>query len=204
MENHASFLKRLERLVDEKKITRRQFVITDWAYINAKYGHRNQKRDDGTRYFEHLRATALILIDELKIYDPEMIQTALMHYMLEDSYLLDKERIKILFGPNVAGMVFTISMPPESDERFSSKQERLDFYHERMKYSPIKIKIIKLCDRLHNSRTLGNCTPEKKRRKIAETIEHYLPLIEDVAIEYPGISRVLRREFNLAIANLEL
>ncbi len=148
-ENHQSFLDRLKL-----KVTDRELVLIDWAYINAKYGHRNQQRDDGSRYFDHLRSVALILIDELEIFDAEMIMAALLHDILEDSYLFDKKRIKILFGKKVAKMVTLLSIPKMDSAVFSSKDERLSVYHQAIAGSPQRVIIIKLCDRLHNLRTL--------------------------------------------------
>lgn len=196
IENHASFLERL-RL----KVTDQELILIDWAYVNAKYGHQRQKRDSGERYFEHLRAVALILIDELEIYDSEMIQTALMHDMLEDSYLLDEARIEFLFGPHVLKMVSDLSMPPL--DQFKSKKERLDLYHPQIRNSGIKTMIVKLCDRLHNLRTLGSCIAEKQQRKSLETVEHYVPLIELIKIGgYPEVAKVFAREFAKELTNL--
>lgn len=197
MENHQTFLNRLKL-----KVTNRELIFIDWAYINAKYGHRNQKRDDGTRYFDHLRATALILIDELQIFDSEMIIAALMHDMLEDSFLFDEERIRVLFGDEVSKMVMLLSMPKMDETIFKYKEDRLETYHETIKNSPLKVVIIKLCDRLHNLRTMPNCTPQKIKRKTQETIKHYIPLIGLLDNDYPQIARIFRAEYRKAMSQL--
>lgn len=197
MENHQKFLDRLKL-----KVTGRELVLIDWAYINAKYGHRNQKRDDGTRYFDHLRSTALILIDELQIFDTEMIIAALMHDMLEDSFLFDEERIRVLFGDEVAKMVMLLSMPKMDEKLFKSKAQRLRVYHHRIKNSPLKVVIIKLCDRLHNLRTMPNCTPEKIKRKSAETIKHYIPLIKLLEDGYPEVAKRFHLKYEQAMSKL--
>jgi len=196
-ENHEKFINRL-RL----KVTDRELVLIDWAYINAKYGHRNQQRDDGSRYFDHLRSTALILIDELKIFDSEMIISALMHDMLEDSFLFDTKRIKILCGKKVAKMVNQLSMPEMNIKIFKSKKDRLDHYHATIKKSPLKVIIIKLCDRLHNLRTMNNCPPEKRKRKTKETLDHYLPLIRLLNNDYPEIATIFYHEYEKSLDEL--
>lgn len=197
-ENHESFLNRLKL-----KVTSRELILIDWAYINAKYAHRNQKRDDGSRYFDHLRATALILIDELKIFDTEMIIAALMHDILEDSFLFDAERIKILFGKEVAKMVTALSMPEMDIRTFKSKKDRLRHYHRTIKDSPFKVIIIKLCDRLHNLRTMKTCTPEKRKRKTKETLDHYLPLIKLLNNDYPETAKIFYHEYEKSLDELK-
>lgn len=198
-ENHASFLNRLKL-----KVTAEELALINITYTQSKYAHRSQKRDSGVRYFEHLRAVALILIDELEIYDYEMICAALLHDVLEDSHLFSAADIKFIFGENIAEMVTTLSMPPNDCNRFSSEKEWLDFYHQVIHDTDVQIQIIKLCDRLHNMRTLNPCTKEKRLRKTLETKTHYLPLIEKIYETYPRVADVLTVEFTKAIENLDL
>jgi (p)ppGpp synthase/HD superfamily hydrolase len=67
--------------------TEHEFELIDFAYDLAKEAHRGQIRKDGERYFEHARAVALILMDECKIMDVNMIITTLLHDTVEDSPL---------------------------------------------------------------------------------------------------------------------
>ena len=129
-EDHDSFLKRFHL-----KITPAEIERLDYAYEMAKYGHRNQFRETGARYFEHLRATAIILVDELTITDVDVVIAALLHDMLEDSFLLTVPRIKITFGERVATLVATVSKPSKGDKRFSSNHERHQWYFDRLKAS---------------------------------------------------------------------
>jgi len=71
-EDHESFLRRFRLKISPTGIEK-----LDYAYDMAKYGHRNQFREDETRYFEHVRSTAIILVDELAVTDVEMIIAAL-------------------------------------------------------------------------------------------------------------------------------
>lgn len=105
-EDHNSFIERFRLKATPDEIERINF-----AYDMAKYGHRNQSRDSGERYFEHLRATAIILVDELGITDTEIIIAGLLHDMLEDNFLLNPERIKLTFGERVSMLVTTVSKP---------------------------------------------------------------------------------------------
>ena len=196
-EDHESFMARFKLKVRPKDIEK-----IDYAYDMAKYGHRNQFRESGARYFEHLRATAIILIDELGITDVEMVISALLHDMLEDSFLLTPERIKITFGDRVSMLVTTVSKPKKNDSRFKSGAERHRWYFEQVASSCVEAKLLKLADRLQNMRTLSSCSIEKQRRKIKETEEIYLPLISDVAKEYPEKAEYLSNQMQSILDKL--
>ncbi|MFA6526127.1 MAG: HD domain-containing protein [Candidatus Buchananbacteria bacterium] len=131
-ENHAKFLERLRG-----KVTESELQLIDLAYDAAKYGHREQFRDDGTRYFEHCRATALILIDELGIIDPDKIIAALLHDMLEDNFLYNPWRLNHIFGSKAAGFIISMTKPKKGDPRFASDAERHKFYFMTIFNSPL-------------------------------------------------------------------
>ena len=138
------------------------------AYIFAKYGHRSQYRDDGvTRYFEHPRAVAWIIIKELKLIDWQTIVLALLHDIKEDSYILSWNRIQINFGRQI-----TI------DLKLLTKDPKEGYLERIFSHGSWRVLLVKLCDRLHNLRTLDKCEISKKEKQIAETIRYYLPLCD--------------------------
>ncbi len=194
-EDHDSFMRRF-RL----KITPTDLERLDYAYELAKYGHRNQIRDSGERYFEHLRATAIILVDELGITDIDIIIATLLHDMLEDSFLLTPERIKLTFGERVSSLVSIVTKPKKGDSRFLTNADRHKWYFERVAGACMEAKLLKLVDRLHNMRSLSSCSKEKQQRKIVETRSVYLPLISDVAKELPNEAAYLLKELEIAIS----
>lgn len=138
------------------------------AYTLSKYGHRNQLRDQGTRYFEHPKSVALILMNELHIYEPEMIAMALLHDIVEDTFILSKYGLEKLFGKRVILGLEYLTKTGSAEEYVEKLQECDD----------IGVIIIKFADRLHNSRDLDSVREEKKIRKIKETRLLYLPLLE--------------------------
>jgi len=148
-------------------LLRRELENVAAAYVFAKYGHREQERDNGERYFDHPRAVALILIDELEIRDWRMIVTALIHDLIEDTFIFSEERVRINFGKMVTLWLKLLSKKPK--EGYLKRLLEADDW---------RLWLIKLCDRLHNSRTLKSCTTEKQKRKIKETIDFYLPLCD--------------------------
>lgn len=143
------------------------------AYIFAKYGHgyKGQVRDDGTRYFDHPKAVATILVDELQLVDNwRIVVTALLHDILEDSYLLGEHRIMVNFGRPVA---FWVKLLTKKDK---------NIYYERLMGCGIwQVLMVKLCDRLHNLRTLSGCSKEKQLRQVQET-NKYFPALADKLI----------------------
>ena len=196
-EDHNSFMQRFRLKVTQADIER-----LDFAYDMAKYGHRNQFRESGARYFEHVRATAIILVDELRVTDAEVIIAALLHDMLEDSFLLTPDRIKVTFGERVALLVSAVTKPKKSDLRFTSDHERHLWYFGQLKASSPEAKLLKLADRLQNMRTLDSCSSEKQSRKITETKEVYLPLVADIAEVYPNRASYLSSQLEATLDKL--
>jgi len=197
-EDHSSFLKRFKL-----KVTPTDLKRLDMAYDVAKYGHRNQFRESGERYFEHVRGTAIILVDELEVYDVELVMSALLHDMLEDSFLLKGDRTEMIFGARVAYITATVSKPAKDDPRFSTAKQRLLFYHQQIKNGNWEVKLVKLADRLHNLRALMSCSLDKQRRKLAETKKIYLPLIRDISGEYSEAAEKLETAFRQALTQLQ-
>jgi len=203
IENRQKFFARLKGKVSDNDFKR----IHD-AYSLAKTGHRNQFRDDDTRYFEHCRETALILMDELGIYDADLIIAALLHDMIEDSKLITLESIAETFGNKVADLIKVMSKPKKGDARFKNDdRKRHQYYFTRLYNSDWLVWLLKLCDRLHNTRTLGKCLPEKRARKIQETYDVYLPLIPMLAAvnaQTNEWAKIIAAGLSLALHELEM
>lgn len=145
-----------------------------FAYVASKYGHADQKRDDGTRYFDHPKAAAWIYIEELGGRDPRLIILLLLHDVSEDAYLLSPYRITLNFDRDTALDVRALTKLPKTKGR--PKETTGEYLARVIKQGPWAI-MAKLCDRLHNVRSLGGCTPEKRRAQIAETKQYHLPLL---------------------------
>lgn len=61
-----------------------RYKAIEMAYQDAKDAFREKYREGGERYFEHIRAVALILILYLRVRDYELIIAALLHDIVED------------------------------------------------------------------------------------------------------------------------
>jgi len=157
------------------------YKLIEQAYNTAKDAFRNQSREDGERYFEHLRGVAIILMAYLRVRDANVIVAALLHDIAEDIPGWDEGRLALEFNQTVAVLVWWISKP--SLEKFEGdKEARNRAYHQNLHRAPRESLLIKLADRLHNLLTLWGCSEEKQRRKITETQDFYLSIAEDQVV----------------------
>jgi (p)ppGpp synthase/HD superfamily hydrolase len=178
-ENRESFFKRITLFYPRSD---HRYIEIKRAYNSAKDAFRGIEREGGERYFEHVRAVALILIDYLRVKDYRLIVAALLHDIVEDIPSWTIERVRQEFGEYVAYLVDYLTKPPVAE--YGSKEERDHAYHFRFRSAPREFFLIKLPDRFHNVITLGYCTPEKRKRKIEETRNYYLGYAEEHLILY--------------------
>ncbi len=185
-ENRASFFRRISHFFPRLDP---RYKLIEKAYNYAKDAFREKYRDDGeTRYFEHIRAVALILIDYLRVKDYRLIIAALLHDIVEDIPSWTIERVRMEFGEEVALLVEYMTKP---SGEYPNKKDRDAVYHSRFRSAPREFFLIKLADRLHNLLTLWACTEEKRKRKIEETRMYYMPYAEEHFILYHELLAVI-------------
>ena len=190
VENYDTFFRRIAEIFPE---TDPRYRLIERAYQTAKdeFGKRNIFRSDGTRYFEHLRAVALILIVYLRVRDAEMIAAALLHDLVEDLRpVWTVARVRREFGDRVAELVYWLTKP-QFGKRFRTEAEVDRKYHRMLQDAPRDAVIIKLADRLHNLITLWKQRRERMRAKISETRDFILPLAEKHLVLIHEIEDVL-------------
>ena len=152
----------------------REIKLIHKAYSEAYYAHENQNRRDGSKYISHPVEVAKILLD-LKM-DADTICSALMHDVLEDCDVT-KNNLKKLFGSNVADIVDGVSKLGKLD--IASRTERDANNLQKMMLAmskDVRVVLVKICDRLHNMRTIEHLPRSKQIQKSKETIELYGPL----------------------------
>lgn len=144
------------------------------AYELASKCHEGQKRDSGEPYITHPVAVAFILL-ELGM-DTDTICAALLHDVVEDtSYSL--EDIKKQFGQDVAMLVDGVTKLGKIPLFTREEQQAENVRKILLAMSQdIRVIIIKLCDRLHNMRTLHHRSEEKRRATALETMYIYAPI----------------------------
>lgn len=159
-----------------------RYKAIERAYDAMKDAFREEYREDGDRYFEHLRAVALIVMLYLRVKDFELIMAGIFHDGPEDIRYWPVDRIRREFGDRIA--MYTERLKKGNVKDFSSKEERDHAYHDLFATADRNFFLIKLSDRLHNLLTLKACSREKIDRKITETKLYYLPYAEKHLILY--------------------
>jgi GTP diphosphokinase / guanosine-3',5'-bis(diphosphate) 3'-diphosphatase len=152
----------------------RDLKIIEKAAHFAHKAHQDQKRVSGEPYISHPFAVA-ILVDELRL-DTSSICGALLHDVLEDCEV-PPEQIREEFDETIYNLVDGVTKL--SKIQVSNKAELQAESLRKMLLAmtrDVRVILIKLCDRLHNMRTLEHM-PQQKRVRIAnETLDIYCPL----------------------------
>lgn len=178
------------------------------AFEFSKRAHIYQKRKTGEPFVSHPLEVARIVnglgLDEVSII------SALLHDVVEDTEI-PLEDIRKIFGPEVEMLVDGLTKITS----FGRKKEdaNIDALRKVLLASAkdIRVLIIKLCDRLHNMRTIDDLDEERKARISKETINIYVPIaqkvglyslkweLEDRALKYmnPQMYEFIKKSINL-------
>jgi GTP pyrophosphokinase len=150
------------------------------AYEFAAKAHEGQKRGTGEPYVQHPLETALLLAD-LEM-DRATIAAGLLHDVPEDTRDTIEE-IEAAFGPEIGKLVDGVTKLSRIDLVTKEEQQAENLRKMFLAMAEdIRVVIIKLCDRLHNVRTLQG-KPDPDRKRIArETLDIYAPLAHRLGI----------------------
>ena len=164
------------------------------AFEFAREAHGKQLRKDGNEFITHPLAAAEIVL-EIGL-DEDSICAALLHDCIEDTNVTFQQ-IEERFGKEVADIVegvtklTRVTYTSAEDEQMENLRKMLFAMAQ-----DIRVILIKLADRLHNTRTMEYVEPEKQREKALETMEMYAPIahrlgmqrlkweLEDLSIQY--------------------
>ncbi len=153
------------------------------AYEYADKLHEGQKRISGEAYIVHPLSVAEEVF-KLQL-DTDSICAAFLHDTVEDcADKIDLTHIRKEFGANVAeivdGVTKLVHIPFETKQDESIENLRKMFLAMS---KDIRVIFIKLCDRLHNMRTLSVRSPEKQRSIALETMHVYAPLAHRLGMQ---------------------
>ncbi|HEY8551265.1 MAG TPA: bifunctional (p)ppGpp synthetase/guanosine-3',5'-bis(diphosphate) 3'-pyrophosphohydrolase [Vicinamibacterales bacterium] len=166
------------------------------AYVFSALEHKGQVRHSGEPYLIHPLEVANILAD-MRL-DVVAIAAGLLHDVVEDT-LTTIDRIQELFGPEVAHVVEGVTKIGAIP--FSSSEERQAENFRKMLLAmvdDIRVILVKLADRLHNMRTLGHLSEERRTRIARETLDIYAPIANRL-----GMSKLKNELEELAFQALE-
>ena len=153
------------------------------AYLYANELHAGQYRQSGEAYISHPVAVAAI-VAELGL-DTDSICAALLHDSVEDC--ADKtnlETIAKMFGQEVALLVdgltkiIQVQVADKEEAHIENIRKMLLAMNK-----DIRVIFIKLCDRLHNMRTLDAKREDRQRAIALETMHIYAPLAHRLGIQ---------------------
>lgn len=165
------------------------------AYNFARRAHEGVKRPSGEPYIMHPVAVATIVSQEMGLGSTS-ICAALLHDVVENTdYTI--EDIENVFGPKIAQIVDGLTKIAGGIFGDQASEQAENFKRLLLTMcDDIRVILIKICDRLHNMRTLDR-QPSNKQYKIAgETLYLYAPLanrlglnrikteLEDLAFKY--------------------
>ncbi len=168
------------------------------SYIYAKSLHEGQVRLSGEPYINHPVAVASI-VAELGL-DTDSICAALLHDTVEDCS--DKTNLDILtkmFGAPVSMLVDGLTkiiqvQVADKEEAHIENIRKMLLAMNR----DIRVIFIKLCDRLHNMRTLDAKKEDRQRAIALETMYIYAPLAHRL-----GIQKIKQELENLSLYYLD-
>ncbi len=179
-----------EKSYDIEKIKR--------AYLYAGELHEGQFRQSGEPYISHPVEVARI-VAELGL-DTDSICAALLHDTVEDCS--DKTNLGVItkmFGADVSALVdgltkiIQVQLADKEEAHIENIRKMLLAMNK-----DIRVIFIKLCDRLHNMRTLGVKKEERQRAIALETMYIYAPLAHRL-----GIQRIKQELENLSLFYLD-
>lgn len=168
------------------------------AYEYAAAAHEGQYRKSGEPYITHPIAVSEI-VASLGL-DTDSICAALLHDTVEDQPdRVSLKEIETKFGSEVAMLVDGLTKM--ADINIEDKEEAHMENIRKMLLAmskDIRVIFIKLCDRLHNMRTLDAKIEEKRRSTALETMHVYAPLAHRL-----GMQKIKQELENLALSYLD-
>ncbi len=175
MRSLLEYLEKSEKNYDTEKIIK--------AYEYAEALHEGQFRQSGEPYISHPVAVARV-VGELGL-DTDSICAALLHDTVEDC--ADKtnlETLKKMFGADVSMLVDGLTkiiqvQVADKEEAHIENIRKMLLAMNR----DIRVIFIKLCDRLHNMRTLSAKKEDRQRAIALETMYIYAPLAHRLGIQ---------------------
>ena len=155
-------------------------ALIEKAYLFAARKHEGQMRKSGDPYISHPIQVTYYLA---RLHaGPSTLAAGLLHDVLEDCNV-SKEEFLEEFNEEIFNLVDGVTKIGNIE--FKDEKEYQAANHRKILIamaSDIRVILVKLCDRLHNMRTLEYQKPEKQKKIAQETLDVYAPLAHRLGI----------------------
>jgi guanosine-3',5'-bis(diphosphate) 3'-pyrophosphohydrolase len=209
----SELLKRYKTLLKTlgKDLSKDKISLIRAAFDLAARAHEGTVRKSGEPYIFHPLAVAQIAAGELGLGTTSVV-CALLHDVVEDTEIT-LDDIEHRFGNKVTEIInglTKISVVFETVDRDASIQAENFKKMILTLGEDLRVILIKLCDRLHNMRTLGSVSENTKLKIASETLYIYAPLahrlglnaikieMEDLALKFtePAVYREISHKIS--------
>jgi guanosine-3',5'-bis(diphosphate) 3'-pyrophosphohydrolase len=201
--------RRYRQLLKVSKWSREKGDITiiRKAFVMAVDAHSSMRRKSGEPYIYHPIAVARIAAEEMGLGTTSIV-CALLHDVVEDTEIT-LDDIEREFNPKIANIIDGLTKIAGVYDTNSPQAENFRKMLLTMA-DDVRVILIKLCDRLHNMRTLEHMSDRGQLKIAAETSYIYAPLahrlglyaikteLEDLSLKYtqPVLYQELKHKLN--------
>ncbi len=169
------------------------------AYKMAEKAHRGQVRKSKHPYIVHPVAVAYMLAK--MGLDWQTVCAALLHDTLEDTEL-DPNLIELKLGSTVLAFVQSLTKIKTAAKAHYREKQKAEIESMRKiilgSHVDLRVVLIKLCDRLHNLRTLSSLSRSRQKVMAKETMAIYAPFANRL-----GLALIYRELENLCFKYLK-
>lgn len=175
-EIRARYEELLEACRQLKELTPQEEQDIFRAFSIAKKAHSGTRRKSGELYIFHPLAVALIAVREVGL-GPIAVVCALLHDVVEDTDITLDE-LSMVFGSRVATIVDGVTKIEDVSRLQQGASKQAENYRKILlsMCDDAYVIFLKICDRLHNMRTLNSMKDTKQLAISSETQYLYIPL----------------------------
>jgi len=209
IDENKEIVNRYRQLLRVSKWSREKGDVTliRKAFDLALEAHRPMRRKSGEPYIYHPIAVAKIAAEEIGLGTTSII-CALLHDVVEDTDIT-LEEIEAQFGSKVSNIINGLT---KISGVFDTNSPQAENFRKMLltMANDVRVILIKLCDRLHNMRTLEHMSDKGQLKIASETTFIYAPLahrlglyaikteLEDLSLKYtqPALYQDLKQKLS--------
>lgn len=176
-QERKEILKRYRELLKacKRRLEKGDKALIRKAFDVALEAHKDVRRKSGEPYIYHPIAVAQIAAEEIGLGTTSVV-CALLHDVVEDTDIT-LEDIRGMFGEKVAKIIDGLTKISGVFDAQTNSLQAENFRKMLLTLSDdVRVILLKLCDRLHNMRTLDSMKRDKQLKIASETLYLYAPL----------------------------